>query len=275
MEKGMAKKLHKKATKNIWGEHDISPGKIFNWAIGDLNLWCSRTSQEIQIAHKRLAANQDKIGMKNPPADISWSRFALRKEHPSIRISPLFPDRSVVVKLESPFKLNQGVQAKIFFRVPIWIKIELTTRESIVLAEIPSVVLSNTWFGSFVEGELCYWISSSARREIEPDPNRNYLAICPIQLVNRSEVDLSIEKLCLRVANLSLFLNEIQLWADETKVIYKGEDASSQIDFDGKPPSEAPTAALISPPTIPMKKGLVAQTFASLKDLPGIGILIN
>lgn len=271
----MAKKSNSPNIQSIWGEHEISPGKIYNWAIGDLNLWCNRTSQEIQIAYQRLSANQDRTGMKDPPADISWSRFALRKEHPSIRISPLFPDRPVVVKPESPFKLNQGVQARIYFRVPIWIKVELATREPMVLAEIPTVVLSNTWFGTFAEGELCYWISSGARREIEPDPTRNYLAICPIQLVNKSEVDLSIEKLCLRVANLSLFLDEIQLWSDETRVIYKGEDATSQIDFIGKPPSEAPTAELTTSPRNPIKKGLVAQTFASLKDLPGIGVLIN
>jgi len=271
----MAKQSIKKTTTCIWGEHEISLRKIYHWAIGDLNIWCNRTSQEIQFAHKRLPASDDGTKIEGPPEDISWSRFALIKEHPAIRISPLFPDRPVVVKPETLFKLNQGIQAKIYIRVPIWLKIELTTREPITLVEIPTVVLSNTWFGTFLEGELCYWISSSARREIEPDPSRNYLAICPIQMVNKSEIDLSIEKLCLRVANLSLFFDGKQLWSDETKVTYKGEEASSQIEFSGKPPIEAPAAAIIASPRSPIKKGLVAQTFSSLKDLPGIGILIN
>ena len=271
----MAKKSNKNATKSIWGEHEISPRKIYNWAIGDLNLWCKRTSQEIQFAHKRLPTSEDGTKIEQPPEDISWSRFALKKEHPSIRISPLFPDRPVVVKPETLFKLNQGIQARIYIRVPIWVKIELTTREPITLIEIPTVVLSNTWFGTFLEGELCYWISSSARREIEPDPDRNYLAICPIQLVNKSDIDLSIEKVCLRVANLSLFFDGIQLWSDETKVLYKGEEATSQIEFSGKPPTEAQTAARITTPRHLLKRSLAAQTFASLKDLPGIGILIN
>ena len=271
----MAKQPIKKTTKSIWCEHEISPRKVHNWAIGDLNLWCKRTSQEIQFAQNRFPPNDDGTKIKEPPEDISWSRFALKKEHPLIRISPLFPDRPVVVKPETLFKLTQGIQARIYVRVPIWLKIELTTREPITLVEIPTVVLSNTWFGSFLEGELCYWISSSARREIEPDPKRNYLAICPIQMANKSEIDLSIEKLCLRVANLSLFFDGKQLWSDETKVTYKGEEATSQIEFSGKPPIEAPAAEIIAPPRSPIKKGLVAQTFSSLKDLPGIGILIN
>ncbi len=271
----MAKQPTKKKTKSIWGEHEISPRKIYHWAIGDLNLWCSRTSQEIQFAHKRLPASDAVTKIEVPPEDVSWSRFALKKEHPAIRISPLFPDRPIVVKPETLFKLNQGIQARIYVRVPIWLKIELTTREPITLVEIPTVVLSNTWFGSFLEGELCYWISSSARREIEPDPRRNYLAICPIQLINGSESDLSIEKICLRVENLSLFFDGSQLWADETRVTYKGEDAASQLDFNRRAPTEATTATMISLPRNQPKKGLVAQTFASLKDLTGIGILIN
>lgn len=271
----MAKKSSKKTTPSIWGEHEISPRKNCNWAIGDVNIWCNRTSQEIKIAHKRLPTSNDGTKIIEPPEDISWSRFALKKEHPFIRISPLFPDRPVVVKPESSFKLNQGIQARIYIRVPIWIKIELTTREPITLLEIPAVVLSNTWFGTFLEGELCYWISSSVRREIEPDPDRNYLAICTLQLINKSDIDLLIEKIRLRVQNLSLFFDGIQLWSDETKVTYKGDEATSQIEFSGKSPIEAPTAESIVSPRNPVKKGLVAQTFASLKDLPGIGILIN
>lgn len=271
----MAKRSNKKTKKSIWGEYQLSSRRIYHWSIGDLLVWCRRTSQEVQLAYLTKSSNDHQPESEQPPEDISWSRFALKKEHPTIRIAPLFPDRPVVVKPETFFKLNQGIQARIYVRVPIWLKIELTTRKPMTLDEIPTVILSNTWFGSFIEGELCYWVSSGARREIEPDPQRNYLAICPIQMANKSEIDLSIEKICLRVANLSLFFDGTQLWADETKVIYKGEQATSQIEYSGKPPIEAATAELIAPPRNPAKKGLVAQTFASLKDLPGIGILIS
>ena len=97
----MAKKPNKRTTRSIWGEHEILPRKIYNWAIGDLNLWCKRTSQEIQFALKRLPASEDGPKLEQPPEDISWSRFALKKEYPSIRITPLFPNRPVVVKPET------------------------------------------------------------------------------------------------------------------------------------------------------------------------------
>lgn len=271
----MEKQANKKKPVIIWGEHELSPGQVHHWVIGELNIWCKRTDQEIQIAYKRLSANKDRPIIEKPPEDISWLRFALQMERSVLQISPIFPDRPVVVIPEASFTLKQGIQARIYVRVPIWLKIELVAREMIPLIEIPTVVLSNTWFGSFLEGELCYWISSGIRREIEPDPDRNYLAICPIELHNRSDFDLSIERLCLRTANLSLFFDGTQLWSDETKVTYKGKEAASQFDFSSDPPVEAATASIIAPPRSPIKRGLVAQAFSSLKDLPGIGIFIN
>ena len=266
--------MTKRTMKSIWGEHEIPLNKTKNWSIGDVQLWCKRTKDEIQIAYFTIN-DKNETERKEPAENISWSRWALKKEHPTIKFTPMFPDRPVVVKPESPFKLNKGVNARIYIRVPIWVKITQSTRESITLFEFPTIVLSNTWFGTFAEGELCYWISSGVRREIEPDPTRPYLAICAIQLMNKSDNDLIVEKICLRVSNLSLFYDKKQLWADETKVTYKGEQATSQIEFTGKPPTEAKSVELISPPRNPVKKNLVAQTFASLKDLPGIGILIN
>jgi len=272
----MKQKKTEKSNLIIWGEHELSSQKTLSWSIGDLMLWCKRKNQEIQIAYIHRSPNEyNKLGLDEPPKDIIWSRWALKKDHPAIRLSPLFPDRPVVIIPESIFKLNREAQAKIYARVPIWVKIETAERESITLFEIPSVLLSNTWFGTFIEGELCYSITSSARREAEPDSYRPHLAICPLQLINKSEDDLPVEKICLRVSNLSVFFDDIQLWSNETKITYTGKEASSQIEFSHKKPSEAPSSSLISAPRHTVRKSIVAQTFASLKDLPGIGILIN
>lgn len=260
----------------IWGEHELAKTKIRSFAIGDLQLWCKQKKNEIHIATLRGSSNEESLSQsENPPENVTWSRWALKKEHSKIRISPIFPDRPIVVKLESQLKINLKAQAKIYLRVPIWLKIELANRDATALVELPTVTLSNTWFGTFADGELCYWITSGARQEIEPDPDRPFMAICPIVLINNSERDLVVEKICLRVTNLSLFFDETQLWADETRITYKGEEATSQIDFSARPPLEAPQARLLSLARIPVKRGIVAQTFASLKDFAGLGVLMN
>ena len=271
----MAKKEIENLINKNWGVFEIALDKLYSWKIGDLNVWCRKGTGEIQIAHQYSDSTVDNQELIEPPEDISWSRWALKKDKIEIQLSPQLPDRPVVVKPESSFRIIIGAQAKIYIRVPLWLRINLSTKPSEKLLEIPAVVLSNTWFGTFFEGELCYWISTGARRQIEPDANRPYLAICPIQLINNAEEELLVEKICLRVANLSLFSDGVQLWSDETNVFYKGGNGISQVKASGVPPKEARSAKLISSPRNPKKKSLAMKTFASIRELPGLGVPTN
>lgn len=243
------------------------------WAAGPLRVWCKSSGDELWVGFFHLEGDEKHAVSDHPPEEIEWSRWAVGRPQQEVRIIPLFPDRPVVVKPENPFRVAKGARAKIYVRVPLWLRLELTTREALSLIEIPTVVLSNTWFGTYTEGELCYWISSGARRQIEPDPTRSYLAICPIQISNRSDGELQVEKLCLRVGGLSLFSYKGQLWSDETVVAYRGGVEPSQVEATGRPPAEAPEAELVTRPRNPVRKRLSVRTFASFRELPGLGLL--
>ena len=105
-----------------------------------------------------------------------------------------------------------------------------------------------------------------------PDPDHPYLALCPIQIVNESEEELKVENICFRVSGLSLFLKDGQLWADESILAFSGKEGGSEIRAAGSPPPEAAGAELISSPREPARQGLAARTFASLRDLPDLGL---
>jgi len=188
----------------IWDQYDIPSEETLYWHCGPIRIWCKTISGELWIANKNIEIDQ---GADNepipPPEDISWSRYALQKNYQKMRFVPLFPNRPVVVKVEFPFYLTKDAEAKIYTRVPLWVRIDIVGTKNLSLFEVPTIKLSNTWFGTFTEGELCYWLSSGARRTIEPDSSRPYLAICPIHMINTAEEDLSVEKICLRVSNLS------------------------------------------------------------------------
>ncbi len=255
----------------IWKSYKVQNDELNSWKIGDLKLWCNCTTNEIQIAYKHFASDEPE-NQSEAPEDITWSRWAIKNKHPQVQLSPIFPDRSVVVKPESSFRIKINAQARIYVRIPIWLKIDLIDNKPVHLIDLPTVIISNTWFGTFFEGELCYWISSGVRQQVEPDSTRSYSAVCPIQLINKSEEDLLVEKICLRVHNLSLFFDNMQLWSDEIKILYKGSNDISQIKATGAPPQESPSAVLLTSPRKLVKKSIAAKTFASLKDLPGLGI---
>jgi Protein of unknown function (DUF432) len=265
-------------TKNslLWGQHQIDTDVPQAWTIGPLRLWCKRVAKEIWVAFTHTEADAEEGDQPALlPENIDWSRWALAGEADEIRFVPLFPDRPVVVKPESAFRVTKEAQARIYVRVPLWVRVESAGDESVPLAEIPTAVLSNTWFGTFTSGELCYWISSGARMQIEPDHSRPYLAICPIQIINRAEEELHVEKFCLRVGRLSLFNHQGQLWADETRINFKGNHEASSIEVSGTAPPEADGAVLVSAPRETDTSGFAAKTFTTLKDLSGLGAFLK
>jgi hypothetical protein len=257
---------------NFWQEYEITENEILCLNLRTLCIWCMKKGSELLISHRKMndGEHQENL-LAEAPEDLDWSRWAVEQEKIRIRVLPVFPDRSVVVKPELSFRLVERTQVRVFVRVPIWVRIELVGKTPETLLEIPSVILSNTWFGSFLEGELCYWISSGIRRKIEPDPNRPYLAICPVKIVEDTDEELLIEKLCLRVQNLSMFYDGQQLWSDQTKIYYKGKGAISQIEVAHSAPKDASKSKLISKPRSVIKKGITAKTFSTLKELPGFG----
>lgn len=245
---------------------------IQSWTLDTLRIWAKKTPEELHLAYKNNLSEDD-INQEESQ-ELEWSRWAIDQDYENIAFSPVFPDRSIVIAPEAPFRVTIKGKAKIYVRIPIWVRVDIFGKGNISIQEIPTVSLSDTWFGSFTEGELCYWVSTSARRKIEPDSLRPYLAICPIEIINKSEEELFVEKLCLRVAGLSLFQQNEQLWSDKTRVSYRGSNNISQIVVTGNAPSEVKNARKVASPRDVDKKGGEAKTFlAKLKDIPGLGIL--
>jgi len=159
-----------------WTEYPLPSSTAAAWDFGPLRLWAKSLHNEIWLAYRYFDWDTDKSPPPNePPEDLSWSRWVLKESYPTIRFQPRFPDHPVVVKPEVPFLLTSEAQAKIYVRCPLWVHIELYSRSVLEIDEVPTVILSHTWFGTFTEGDLCYWLTSSARREAVADARRPFL----------------------------------------------------------------------------------------------------
>lgn len=259
-----------------WGPHSLTENKIQYWRIGDLYLSIMLDNGEIRIAHQHKKINgTGRIKPEDIWDEYEWHRWDTNKGDVSIKFSPEFPDKPLVVKAENPFDLVSKAKKKIYVKVPIWIKISVEAGSSIKLISLPVVKLSKTWFGNFVQGETCYWISSGARTQFEPLPREPFLIICPLDLRNNSSSALKVEKICLRAAYLSIYKLNDHLWANEFKISFKGKNEVSELRLSERAPQEAPEAELLSSPKEKLKKSLVANSFSNLKDLPGFGFLSN
>lgn len=258
-----------------WGDHPLPEGdEIRTVEIGPLTLWARCSADEIWLAHRSgdWWRRDGDAGAEPPSDDEGWVRWPVPDETATLRLEPVFPPRTLVVKPELSFRLLPGAHGRIFVRVPLWVRAVAAGPEEHALTEIPSVVLSDTWWGEFTEGELCYWLSTSARRRITPGIFQPHLAVCPLDLANRSDSELEVEKIALRVGHLSVFRGENGFWSDVTRVKYRGAAEGSEIEVSGRPPREAgDEATRITESRAGRARSFSARTFSRLRSLSGLG----
>ncbi len=263
-----------------WGRHDLSSGETLKFTIGGCRLWARQKLGDLWLAWNYEDSSQkegDDAGPlfvreqpPEPPDDTSWRRWALRAAVRELRLMPALPDRPIVVCPDHAFHVGVEARTRVYVRVPLWIRVEDEIQGERPLIEIPTVRLSNIWFGGLMDGELCYYISSAARRQMTPDLVHADLAVCPVQINNISGEDLDVQKICLRVINLSLFCEGGHFWADESLVNFKGKDFGSVFDATGRAPDEKKNARLVMPPRISGRKGFVTRMFSSFRELAGM-----
>jgi hypothetical protein len=252
-----------------WGRYRVPTGAPLRIELGFLTVLARKEGDEIWISH-RLAAKDSDPPETQPPRE-EWSRWGAPDHVDELEIFPSFPDRSLVLQPEDPFHLLPGARARIFVRVPLWVRVTAPGAKAATLLEIPTITLSDTWWGTPQEGQLCYWLHIMARREAAPSIFRPDRIVCPVDLINQAKEDLSVEKTLLRVDHLSIFRGSNTLWSDEIRVRYRGEDEGSEIEMTGRTPPEAPGAPRLTHPRTPLAKGFTARTFARLKAFPGLG----
>lgn len=253
-----------------WGLHRAGAHVPSTVRIGSLWIASQLRGDEIWLAHGRLAAGEP---VPEIPGDAGeWSRWAAPGRTGELDIGPLPPDRPLVLRPEKPFHLLPGASARIYVRVPVWVQVRVAGATGPLLYEIPSMVLSDTWWGTFTEGELCYWLPINARRTAPQETILPDRIVCPVELLNQAKEDLPVEKILLPSQHLTVFAGQECLWSDEVKVRHRGDEGGSVVEMTGRPPAEAGDARLLASPRTTAARSFTARTFARIRGFPGLGL---
>jgi hypothetical protein len=257
-------------SKEIWSEYKTSDKKAGVIKIGPLTIYHKRVANEVWLSSNTTETGDKEIDQGDK---FDWSRWALTgNESEAIRLKPVFPDKPVIVLPEFAFRLVPGADVTVYTRIPVHAQVSSSGANNRVLTEIPSVIMAKTWFGAFTEGEACFWLTTTARRELSENIFSPHLVVCPIYIKNSSQEALHVEKLCIRVQRMSIFWLDGKLWSDRIEIHHKGSNDFSDVHMTGKMPDEAKGAELISAPRSPLKKSFAERTFKLFHELPGIGI---
>jgi hypothetical protein len=239
---------------------------------GEVRLACTRDGDAFEPVPDGSQSPRAVDGGGGPAAwpggeETEWSRWATAEWDGELLLAPVLPTRPLIVTPEESLGLLAGARARIYIRVPLTVEVSTAGPRATVLTRIPTKHFSDTWWGSVEEGELAFWLETRARRSLRDDLFQPHLAICPLELVNRSREDLPVTTIALRVEYLSLFAHRDRIWSDATRVVYAGDAEGSRLEMEGRPPEEVPEAERIAPPRSRMARGFRARTFARLRSL--------
>lgn len=252
-----------------WPIITINDREVYRHRVGPLTIFMKRLLNEIWVASTRDES------IRGTPSELpekpEWVRMSLPGDFEKYRLQPVMPDMPVIIDTEHAYRFVSKTSTRVYSRIPVWVRIAPESREDLVIADIPTVILSETWFGTFTDGEPSYALSSTARRILTEDLLEPHLVVCPLEIRNNSDDELKFEKVCLRVERLSIYARENALWSDETVINYQGMDSSTDTEMKGVRPRESGDAKLLSKPRSPVRKSIGQKTFRLLKDfhIPG------
>ncbi len=251
------------------------PGGCCAFRVGWVSLWVQRLVGEWRVAwrHEDAVATATVDLAAVMPSQLPCQRFVGQEGLHDFQVRPAMPDRPVVVRPAMTLRLLPDSTTGFHVGVPVWLRVEVLNdrREPVALTAAPTQPLSNSWFGSVTEGELCYALRTRARLAsealTEPEQGR---ALCALQVRNESRQPFDFDRLCLRTEQLGIYSQGLRLWTNGAMALFRGHDAPARLTYAAGSPTEAAGATLLSPARQPIHaEGLTGRVFGSLKALGG------
>ena len=228
-------------------EEDVS----YLWQAGPLKIWVKRSNLEWQLAHEIVEDEElDEHlwqSLDQEPENISWQRWVFSHPYKAITFRQNMPERPLVVKTLIPTHIPAGMEATFYVNIPLCVTVEAQndSRPATKLTSISSVTLSDTWFGNYFEGDLCYALKTKAVRQVENSKPQPHRALCPVFIANKTSEILPLQKICVHAKYLNIYASDDRFWTNRINVSFLGKGLPSKVHYENTPPSEPKNSVLI------------------------------
>lgn len=240
---------------NLWGLHEVGDHTVLLWRGGLLDLYLQREGCDWLLATDYRDVDCENPGVEvvdSVPDHLSQSRWALGDDRSWLRFRAQPPSRPVLVRTRTPLKVPGGVDLKFYVFTPLDVGVGMACSETakdsewVALDPVPTMVLSDTWYGDQIKGEFCFSLKTHARRDISGMVPRPYRVITPVTLRNRSSSSMVCDRLCLRLAYANLFHDGRSVWSSAITIENHGKERDEEITYGNGPPPEVGDAVLLT-----------------------------
>ncbi|WP_372798410.1 DUF432 domain-containing protein [Pontiella sp.] len=253
----------------LWKPHALAKGKGLELELGALKLWVHRGDRDWHLAYESDTQERERFALSQSDApfnpDRDWTRWFLDEKITELRMQPMLPDRPIIVRPEMPVCLMPKQAVQFFIGIPLWLGISFDAKNGRVI-EIPTQRLSNSWFGTFSEGELCYAVKTKVKlrkEDLSPAVSR---VVFPLEVRNASQTKLNFERLCIRPQFLSIYQGKSRLWTNKGRASYRGEENWSRMVYASTAPDFEEAGRLLGKARETTQRGSILKTFDNLKQ---------
>ena len=256
-----------------WGNFPLAVGMCRRWRLGPLTFWVQRLAFEWRLAHM---VNDDQVayeaGVIDADEDLTllpgMQRHCLADDVTGIHIMPALADRPIISKPEKPLFIPSGEEVTLFMAFPLWLRLDAGTPRR-PLKDLPTVRLSDTWYGSSIqEGGLCYASRNFGRLVIDELARRPHRVTTAVVLHNRSPEPLYVDRLNVPLPNLSLYQDASGcLWTERVRLERRENETGLHLEVGRGLPSEAEDARLIALPRHGPRRNALARALGNLLSL--------
>jgi len=254
---------------DFWEPFHLGDQQARGFALGPLRLWVRRDGDDwLSLVFRDGDTTQNKCVPRleeEVPEAGQWRRIGSVAATPELKLLPALPNRPVVVRPEVPYTILPGERVQFYVGVPLWVN--LLSKNDVSVLEEPVLRLSNSWFGTPMDGELAYAMRTLAKRQAADLDFHPWRAVCPVRVKNQSKEKLSFERICLRVQYLDLYHDPVEgIWTNDSGVTVRGGDNNwSRISYAKSAPDELKDPRLLVKARDEVRGGF------SLKALTGAG----
>jgi len=258
----------------MWRPLAVAEGATLHWQLGACDAWIRRQGPEewrlaVRSGDDVMATRPPSVDAVAAPSEVAWIRHVAPGPGLSLRVVPRLPDRPVISRPDHALSLLPGAECRFFIGIPAFLSFRLEGAAGALLEmhETAATALSKSWAGSVVEGELCYALRTTAKREVAellPAPHR---IVCPVEARNHSGESLALTRITLPVCALDVFLGANRLWTNAVETTYLGDGQWSRLRPVPGPPPFDQARDLVGPARRPSEHGPLIPLFSELRTL--------
>jgi len=195
-----------------WGQTAIPLREARLWQVGPLHFHVARAPWEWSFSWWRdgewlsPSLRVAEVASLQPPnaAGLESRRFAFGETADPLTLTAALGDRAFVATPEVPFFVLPSESIRAYVSVPLWVQARVGKDARLAL-EVPVMRPQDTWFGSPTAGTLCYASRTAMRLELDIFQPLAHRALVTVEVVNRGDTPLTVQRLRLPVPELGLF----------------------------------------------------------------------